>query len=67
MKELRELTLTYVAESSAERFGRMTALQTWRRNDAITYTELLSQSVNVAYYLHSRGIGKGDRLSLIHI
>lgn len=65
MKELRELTLTYVAESSAARFGRMTALQTWRRNDAITYTELLSQSVNVAYYLHSRGIGKGDRVAIL--
>ncbi len=65
MKELKELTLTHVVESAAARFGRMTALQTWRRNDGITYGELLSQSVNVAYYLHSRGIGKGDRVAIL--
>ena len=65
MIELKELTLTYAVESSAARFGRMTALQTWRKNDGLTYSQLLEQSVNVAFFLHSRGIGKGDRVAIL--
>ena len=66
VKEPKEYTLTSMLETSAERFSKLTALQTWRdKQSAISYPELLKRSISVAHYLHMQGIGKGDRVAIL--
>ena len=66
MNEPKEYTLTYMMETSAERFRNLTALQTWRdAQSAISYPDLLEKSFSVAHYLHQEGIGKGDKVAIL--
>ena len=66
MNEPKEYTLTYMMETSAERFRNLTALQTWRyAQSAISYPDLLERSFSVAHYLHQEGIGKGDKVAIL--
>ncbi|MDT3389124.1 MAG: AMP-binding protein [bacterium] len=65
MIRLKDYTLTSMLEAAAARFGRLTALNTWRADDALSYTQLLQLSVNVAFYLHREGLGKNDKVAII--
>ena len=65
MIRLKDYTLTSMLEAAAARFGRLTALNTWRADDALSYSQLLQLSVNVAFYLHREGLGKNDKVAII--
>ena len=65
MIRLKDYTLTSMLEAAAARFGRLTALNTWRADDALSYTQLLQLSMNVAFYFHRVGIGKNDKVAIL--
>lgn len=65
MIKLRDYTLTSVVEAAASRYGRLTALNTWRKDDALSYGQLLQLSLNVAFYLHREGVGKNDKVAIL--
>ena len=65
MIRLKDYTLTSMLEAAAARFGRLAALNTWRADDALSYTQLLQLSINVAFYLHREGLGKNDKVAIL--
>ena len=65
MIRLKDYTLTSMLEAAAARFGRLTAVNTWRADDALSYTQLLQLSLNVAFYLHREGLGKNDKVAIL--
>ena len=65
MIRLKDYTLTSMLEAAAARFGRLAALNTWRADDALSYTHLLQLSMNVAFYLHREGLGKNDKVAIL--
>ena len=65
MIRLKDYTLTSMLEAAAARFGRLAALNTWRADDALSYTQLLQLSINVAFYLRREGLGKNDKVAIL--